>query len=54
MKVYALRVSKQDETWPECNERQTRWCQPEEALSLIGEDGLRELIAKFASKVAKR
>lgn len=48
VKVFALRVERQAKAWPEQDERETRWLSPGQAVSLISEEGLRELITAFA------
>jgi 8-oxo-dGTP pyrophosphatase MutT (NUDIX family) len=49
--VFALLVRRQRRTWPEAHQRRSRWVRPRRAASLITEDGLRSLIAKFARHV---
>jgi hypothetical protein len=53
MHVYPLRVRRQEETWPESCLRQTRWCGPDEALTIISESDLGAIIATFVAKQAK-
>jgi len=48
VRVFPLLVKRQDQTWPESRQRQTKWFAPEGALSAIKEDGLKELIAALA------
>ena len=48
VQVYPMEVLRQRRTWAEKAARQTRWCSAEEALSHVGELGLRQLIRKFA------
>jgi 8-oxo-dGTP pyrophosphatase MutT (NUDIX family) len=45
VKVFPLLVKRQDKTWPESRQRQSKWFAPEEALSAIKEESLRELIS---------
>jgi 8-oxo-dGTP pyrophosphatase MutT (NUDIX family) len=51
--VYALRVRRQDGTWPEEGQRELRWCQPDEAIAIADDNGLGILIRKFAAQHAK-
>ena len=50
VRVFAMRVERQFDTWPEANERETRWFESSEALSALQDDGLRELIAAFLKR----
>lgn len=45
--VYALRVVRQRETWPEKHERETRWFPAAAAMEAVSDPGLAELIASF-------
>jgi 8-oxo-dGTP pyrophosphatase MutT (NUDIX family) len=45
--VYALRVVRQRETWPEKHERETRWFPAVEAMEAVSDPELAELIAAF-------
>jgi 8-oxo-dGTP pyrophosphatase MutT (NUDIX family) len=51
VRVFPLLVKRQLKTWPEENQRELRWFAQSEAVSLVGEDGLRELIDLFAIKI---
>ena len=42
--VFLMRVSRQLETWPEQAERETRWCNPEEAALMVAEPELAALL----------
>lgn len=42
--VFLMRVSQQLATWPEQAERETRWCDPEEAALLVVEQDLAALL----------
>ncbi len=46
--VYALRVEREAEAWPEMGQREKRWSPLAEAAGLVGEDELRWLIDGFA------
>lgn len=48
VEVFALEVMAQRRVWPEKNLRELRWCCVADALALVGEPGLRQVIAKFA------
>jgi 8-oxo-dGTP pyrophosphatase MutT (NUDIX family) len=50
VRVFAMFVKRQFETWPEVNEREARWFAPRHALSAIRDGGLRELMASFFEK----
>ncbi|WP_294540518.1 NUDIX hydrolase [uncultured Rhodoblastus sp.] len=47
VEVYALRVTRQRETWPEKHERETRWFPAAEAMEAVSDPELAELIAGF-------
>jgi 8-oxo-dGTP pyrophosphatase MutT (NUDIX family) len=49
--TFALEVEQQMPAWPEQDQRQTKWFQPEDAAAQVQEPELRELIKKFAKKV---
>ncbi len=42
--VFLLRVSRQLDAWPEQAQRNTRWCDPEEAAALVDEPELATLL----------
>ncbi len=46
--VFTLHVTAQNESWPEKHERATHWCPWDEAIISVYEDGLQELMRKFA------
>jgi 8-oxo-dGTP pyrophosphatase MutT (NUDIX family) len=48
VQVYPMEVARQRRSWAEKTVRQTHWCTLDEALSRVGEPGLRQLIQKFA------
>ena len=50
--VFALRVTRQRRSWAEKDTRQTRWCSVQLAVELVGEQGLRPLIRKFATAIS--
>ena len=47
-------VKRQLDTWPEAHERETRWFEPTEALSVTKEKGLRQLIESFVKRMITR
>lgn len=47
VQVYALKVRRQDETWPENGQRELRWCQPEVAIATVDDRELAALMTKF-------
>jgi 8-oxo-dGTP pyrophosphatase MutT (NUDIX family) len=52
--VFPLKVERQHKTWPERHERETRWCGPEEALDLLDDRGLRDVVAGFVGRLQAR
>jgi 8-oxo-dGTP pyrophosphatase MutT (NUDIX family) len=52
VKVFPLLVKSQSATWPESGERLIQWVEPVKAISLIREQELKSLIAKFAKRAA--
>jgi len=51
--VYALRARHQEKAWPESGQRETRWCQPEEAIAIVDDGEIGTLIKKFVAQRAK-
>ena len=51
VKVFPLLVKRQSETWPEIEQRVTRWVEPEKAVSLIKEPHLKAILSAFAMKL---
>jgi len=51
VRVFPLLVKRQDKTWPEYRQRQSKWFVPEEALSAIKEESLRVLISSFVGSL---
>lgn len=47
--VYALDIQKQERHWPECGQREMRWCRLLEAVALVDESQLSEIIADFVA-----
>jgi 8-oxo-dGTP pyrophosphatase MutT (NUDIX family) len=48
VEVFALEVTAQRRAWLEKGARECRWCSAAEALTLVSEPGLRQIIARFA------
>jgi 8-oxo-dGTP pyrophosphatase MutT (NUDIX family) len=42
--VFLMQVTEVAEDWPERSVRQRRWVSPEEAIALLGDEGLREVV----------
>jgi 8-oxo-dGTP pyrophosphatase MutT (NUDIX family) len=49
--TFALEVEQQMPTWPEQDERKTKWFTADEAASQVQEPELRDLIKKFAKQI---
>ncbi len=52
VEVYPFRVARQHARWPERDERQCRWLDPEAAAGLVAEESLAGLIRAFAEMMA--
>jgi 8-oxo-dGTP pyrophosphatase MutT (NUDIX family) len=52
VKVFAMRVERQDAQWPEMRQRRTRWCNPDLAASLVAEPGLARILSAFPDDLA--
>jgi 8-oxo-dGTP pyrophosphatase MutT (NUDIX family) len=52
VKVFALLVTRQSESWPESEQRIAQWVEPGKAASLVHEQGLKTLITEFAKRIA--
>lgn len=50
--VYLLSVTREFDTWPECNERKRAWFTPDAAADAVGEPELQVLLRDIASKVS--
>ena len=50
VKVFALEVLREHETWPEMSQRERRWFSPEAAAAAVAESELAELIREFAAE----
>jgi 8-oxo-dGTP pyrophosphatase MutT (NUDIX family) len=48
VKVYPMRVRRQEAAWPERAERDTLWFSPAAAIAAVSEGGLKAIIAAFA------
>ncbi|MBW8727095.1 MAG: NUDIX hydrolase [Inquilinus limosus] len=54
VRIFPLLVKRQGNTWRECEEREARWVDPGKALEMIDDQGLRDLIAAFADRQARK
>jgi 8-oxo-dGTP pyrophosphatase MutT (NUDIX family) len=52
--VFALKVTRERNTWAEKDGRERRWCTVAEAAAAVTEPQLRLLIAKFGAQMAAR
>jgi 8-oxo-dGTP pyrophosphatase MutT (NUDIX family) len=52
VEVFPLRVARQRENWPEKHERETRWFPVAEAIGLVSDPELADVIAAFARDFA--
>jgi hypothetical protein len=52
VRVFPLLVKRQDEVWPESEQRMTQWVAPGKALTLIKEPDLKTLVAAFTKRAA--
>ena len=50
--VYPMEVTDVCDDWAEKSDRETKWCSVDEALHLVGDSGLRRIIAKFSRATA--
>jgi 8-oxo-dGTP pyrophosphatase MutT (NUDIX family) len=48
VEVFALEVTAQRRAWVEKGARECRWCSAADAMALVSEPGLRQIIARFA------
>ena len=54
VKVYLLHVERQLESWPEQDQRETRWFSPEEAAGLVAEPELAALLRRTPDLLARQ
>lgn len=54
VEVFALKVTREHESWAEMDVRERRWCPPAEAAALAGDPELGLLLRKFAHGMASR
>jgi 8-oxo-dGTP pyrophosphatase MutT (NUDIX family) len=52
--VFPLKVERHHKTWPESHQREIRWLAPAEALALLEDPGLRDLVAGFVERLEAR
>jgi 8-oxo-dGTP pyrophosphatase MutT (NUDIX family) len=53
VRVYLFRVEQQLDDWPERRERERKWFDADEAVALVEEGGLAEIMARFASSYVR-
>jgi 8-oxo-dGTP pyrophosphatase MutT (NUDIX family) len=53
VRVFLFRVERQLDDWPEKSQRKTEWFDAEEAVSLVEEGGLAEIINRFSGSYAR-
>jgi 8-oxo-dGTP pyrophosphatase MutT (NUDIX family) len=53
VRVYLFRVEQQLDDWPERGERERKWFDANEAVALVEEGGLAEIMARFASSYVR-
>ena len=53
VRVFLLRVERQLDEWPEKSQRETKWFDAEEAIDLVEEGGLAEIIDRFSGSHAR-
>lgn len=49
VQLYALRVRRQEKSWPEMGQRELRWSQADEAIAIVDDLDLGTLIGKFVA-----
>ncbi|WP_342238874.1 NUDIX hydrolase [Inquilinus sp. OTU3971] len=54
VRVFPLLVDRQENTWREIREREARWVDPDTALELIEDAGLKDLIQSFVEKLIEK
>jgi 8-oxo-dGTP pyrophosphatase MutT (NUDIX family) len=54
VRVFPMIVKRQLDTWPEAHQREARWFESAEALSVTKEKGLRQLIESFVKRMITR
>jgi 8-oxo-dGTP pyrophosphatase MutT (NUDIX family) len=53
VRVFSFRVERQLEVWPEKNQRETRWFDADEAVTLVEEGGLADIIDRFSGSYVR-
>ena len=53
VRVYLFRVQQQLDDWPERGERKRKWFDANEAVALVEEGGLAEIMARFANSYVR-
>ncbi len=54
VRVFPLLVERQHKSWPERDQRETRWLTPAAALALLEDPGLRDVLATFVARLVVR
>jgi 8-oxo-dGTP pyrophosphatase MutT (NUDIX family) len=54
VRVYPLEVRQQLSDWPEAGERQAQWYSTVEAVALVSDEGLRDLLHALESRKARQ
>ena len=53
VRVFLFRVERQLDDWPEKSQRETRWFDAKEAVDMVEEGGLAEIIDRFSGSYAR-
>lgn len=53
VRIYLFRVEQQLDDWPERGERERKWFDADEAVTLVEEGGLAEIMARFANSCVR-
>jgi 8-oxo-dGTP pyrophosphatase MutT (NUDIX family) len=53
VRVFLFRVERQLDDWPEKSQRETKWFEAEEAVDMVDEGGLAEIIDRFSSSYSR-
>jgi 8-oxo-dGTP pyrophosphatase MutT (NUDIX family) len=54
VRIFSMLVERQQDTWREYEEREARWVDPGEALAMVEDRGLHDLIAAFADRQVRK
>lgn len=53
VRVFLFRVERQLDNWPEKGQRETKWFDADEAVNLVDDGGLAEIIERFAGSYVR-